>query len=94
MTSAVTLFSRIRRFSGLCTLILLACGIVFSLTLVPGSQAAQAAPAAQSDVSAPSSTTAAQAKRQAQRREEVQQRKIDNPEVDDGVNIYRHSATV
>ena len=28
------------------------------------------------------------------RREEIEQKKIDNPEVDDEVNIYRHSATV
>jgi F-type H+-transporting ATPase subunit b len=93
-SSAVTWFSRIRHYSRLRTLILLACGIVFSLTLVPGSHAAQAAAAAQSDVSAPSSTSAAQAKHQAKRREEIEQKKIDNPEVDDEVNIYRHSATV
>jgi len=89
ISSAVTPRSRTRHFSSPRVLMLVMCGIF--LLFLP---VAQAAPAAQSDVSAPSSTTAAQAKRQAQRREEVQQRKIDNPEVDDEVNIYRHSATV
>ena len=41
-----------------------------------------------------SSTTAAQTKRKAERREEIEQKKIDNPEIGDEVNIYRHSATV
>ena len=70
------------------------CGLSLLLLAVPRGHAMQATPAAQSNASAPSSSTAAQAKRRAQRREEIEQKKIDNPEIDDEVNIYRHSATV
>lgn len=94
ISSAVTLRSRTRIFLRLHTVMAAVCGLSLLFFGVPRAHAAQATPAAQGDVSAPSLTTAAQAKRQAQRREEVQQRKIDNPEVDDEANIYRHSATV
>jgi F-type H+-transporting ATPase subunit b len=57
-------------------------------------RAAQAAPAAQDNFASQNSMSPAQNKRSARRREQVEQRKIDNPEVDDEVNIYRHSATV
>jgi F-type H+-transporting ATPase subunit b len=70
------------------------CGLSLLFLAVPRSHAIQAAPVAQSDASAPSSTISARGKRRAQRREEIEQKKIDNPEIDDEVNIYRHSATV
>jgi F-type H+-transporting ATPase subunit b len=35
-----------------------------------------------------------QSKVQAQRREEIRQKNIDNPEAEEGVNVYRHSPTV
>lgn len=35
-----------------------------------------------------------QTRLQAKRREEIRQRKIDNPEAQDGANVYRHSANV
>lgn len=35
-----------------------------------------------------------QTKLQAERREEIQQKKINNPEAEDSVNVYRHSAMV
>lgn len=35
-----------------------------------------------------------QTKLQAERKEEIQQRKINNPEAEDSVNVYRHSAMV
>ncbi|HTU49487.1 MAG TPA: ATP synthase F0 subunit B [Acidobacteriaceae bacterium] len=54
----------------------------------------QAAPAKQGNLPAQSSITPTQTKRKAERREEIEQRKIDNPEVGDEANIYRHSATV
>jgi len=57
-------------------------------------QAAQAAPAAQGHPPAQSSMTPTQSRRSAQHREAVEQKKIDNPEIDDEVNIYRHSANV
>ncbi|MGC1870659.1 MAG: ATP synthase F0 subunit B [Acidobacteriaceae bacterium] len=78
------------------------CGLCLLFLAVPGSHAmqtagaaqsahsAQATPAAQSAPPAQSSITSAQTKR----REEIEQKKIDNPEVGDEANIYRHSATV
>jgi F-type H+-transporting ATPase subunit b len=57
-------------------------------------RAAQAAPAAQDNSASQTSVVAAQNKRSAERREQVEQKKIDNPEADDEVNIYRHSANV
>ena len=92
ISSAVTPRSCTRHFFVPRILMLVMCGIF--LLFLPVAHAAIADPIVQNNAPAPASTTAAQGKRQAQRREEVQQRKIDNPEVDDGVNIYRHSATV
>ena len=40
------------------------------------------------------SQQAQQSRQQAKRREEIRQRKIDNPEAEEGANVYRHSATV
>jgi F-type H+-transporting ATPase subunit b len=94
ISSAVALHSRTRKFFQLHTLTVVLCGLSLLLLAVPRTHALQAAPAVQSNASAPTSTTPAQAKRKAQRREEIEQKKIDNPEIDDEVNIYRHSATV
>ena len=90
---AVTLRSRTRKFLQLHTLLIALCGLSLLLLIVPRAHALQAAPA-QTNASAASSMTAAQSKRKAQRRKEIEQKKIDNPEVDDEVNIYRHSANV
>ncbi len=94
ISSAVTLRSQARHFYKPRILLLVVCGFFFLLVVVSRGQAAQVEPVAQSNVAAPSSINAAQAKHQAQRREQIEQKKIDNPEVDDEVNIYRHSATV
>jgi F-type H+-transporting ATPase subunit b len=59
--------------------------------------AAQANPDPQEATSQPASTTAQaahQSKLQAERRAEIRQRKIDNPEAQEGENVYRHSAMV
>ena len=93
ISSAVMLRSRTRKLLRLHTLMVAVCGLSLMLLAVPRGQALQATPT-QTNASAPSSVTAAQAKRATQRREEIEQKKIDNPEVDDEVNIYRHSATV
>jgi F-type H+-transporting ATPase subunit b len=92
--SSVMLHSRTRKFFRLQPLMVAVCGLSLLFLAVPCGHAMQAASAAQSNVSAPSSTTAAQAKRTAKRREQIEQKKIDNPEVDDEANIYRHSANV
>ena len=94
ISSAVTLRTRARKFFQPQILMVAVCGLSLLFLAVPRGHAMQTAPAAQSGASAPSSTTAAQTKRKAQRREEIEQKKIDNPEIDDEVNIYRHSATV
>ena len=94
ISSAVTLHLRTRKLFRLQSLLVAVCGLSLLFLAVPRGHAMQATPASQSNVSAPSSTTAAQAKRQAKRREQIEQKKIDNPEVDDEVNIYRHSANV
>ncbi|MES2220514.1 MAG: ATP synthase F0 subunit B [Acidobacteriota bacterium] len=60
----------------------------------PAEQAAQAAPAAQGNPPSQSQMTAAQNQSRAARRKQIEQKKIDNPEPEDEVNIYRHSATV
>ena len=91
---AVTLRSRARNFFQLHTLMVAMCGLSLLFLTLPRGHAAQAAPTAQSDVAAQLSVNQAQAKRKAERREEIKQKKINNPEVDDEVNIYRHSATV
>jgi len=94
ISSAVTLRSQTRKFFRLHTFMAVVCGLLLLFLALPRGHAAQAVPAAQSDVAAQSSVNQAQAKRQAHRREEIKQKKIDNPEVEDEVNIYRHSATV
>jgi F-type H+-transporting ATPase subunit b len=60
-----------------------------ALLLAPGAAAiAQTAPAT------PSAQVARNPKLQAERREEIRQKKIDDPEAEDGANVYRHSAVV
>ena len=92
--SAVTLRLQTRNSFRLHALMVVIFGLSLLFLAVPQSHAAQATPAAQSELSAPTSTNAAETKRQAERREQIEQKKIDNPEPDDEVNIYRHSATV
>lgn len=94
IVSAGTLRSQSRKFSRLHTWMLTVCGLSLLFLALSQGHAAQAASAAASDAAAQPSVSQAQAKHQAQRREEIEQKKIDNPEVDDEVNIYRHSATV
>ncbi len=63
--------------------------------LAAANSSAQNSPVAQSDShAAQSSQSALQAKRHARRQEEIRQKKIDNPEAEDGANVYRHSPTV
>jgi F-type H+-transporting ATPase subunit b len=88
------------------TLIALACGLSLLFLALPcghaiqagpsgqAGRAAQAAPAAQDNFASQSSMSATQTRRRAEHRKQVEQRKIDNPEIDDEVNIYRHSANV
>jgi F-type H+-transporting ATPase subunit b len=92
--SAVTLRLRTWYCSGLRTLVLALCGLFLLMFLVPRAHAVFADPSAQSAAPTQNSLTAAQAKRQTERREEIQQKKIDNPEAEDGVNVYRHSKMV
>jgi F-type H+-transporting ATPase subunit b len=90
----VCLRSRILKFFRLQTLLVAACGLSIAFLAAPRGRAMQAAPPVQTEASASNSMSAAQAKRKAERREAIEQKKIDNPEPEDEVNIYRHSATV
>lgn len=92
--SVMTLRLRTRYCSGLRTLVLALCGLFLLMFVVPRVHAVFAGTSVQSVAPAQNSLTVAQAKRQAKRREEIQQRKIDNPEAEDGVNVYRHSTMV
>lgn len=94
IVSAVTLRSSTRNFLRRQPWMVAACGLSLLFLAVPRCHAMQTAPAAQSNAATSSSMTTAQTKRKAERREEIQQKKIDNPEIGDEVNIYRHSATV
>lgn len=94
MSFAATLRKLTRPSSGLRTLLLAGCGLFLLSLAAPRARAVLADSTAQSAAPTQNSMTAAQAKRQVQRREEIEQKKIDNPEVDDEVNIYRHSAAV
>jgi len=106
ISSAVTLRSRVQDSFQFHTLVVGVCGLLLLFFALPHShamqaapsgeaaRATQAAPAAQDNPDAQSSISAAQTRRRAQHREQVEQKKIDNPEIDDEVNIYRHSANV
>ncbi len=81
-------FAAFRVFAlAFCALFLLYCAAPRAHAVPTQTQAPAAA-------SAQSSSTAVQAKRQQERQEEIRQKKIDNPEAEDGVNVYRHSPTV
>lgn len=68
---------------------------MFGLVLMsPCVAHAQATLAAQAGNSAPAQTTRHVSKLQMERREEIRQKKIDNPEAEDGANVYRHSPMV
>ncbi len=67
---------------------LVLCGVLFL------GAAACSSPIAAQQVVAGNAQSEPKAKLQAERKEEVQQKKIDNPEAEDSVNVYRHSATV
>ncbi len=60
-----------------------------SMLLSPG-----AAAVAQTTTAAPAAAASGNTRRQAERREEIRQKKIDNPEAEDGANVYRHSPMV
>ncbi|HET9099875.1 MAG TPA: ATP synthase F0 subunit B [Acidobacteriaceae bacterium] len=92
--SAVSPRARTRSFFGLHTLMAVVCGLALMFLALPSGRAMQPTLVARPDVAAQPAGTPAQAKRLAYRREEIEQKKIDNPEPDDEVNIYRHSATV
>ncbi len=97
ISPAVTLCSQVRNFFRLPKLLGAACGLSLLLLAVPRGLAVQASPAASAAQASPSPQSqeaAAQSKSRAERREQIEQKKIDNPEPDDEVNIYRHSATV
>ena len=68
------------------------CTLVFSVLAGPARLMAQTSPATQNTAATPPSLH--QSKLQAERRAEIRQRKIDNPEAEDGENVYRHSAMV
>jgi F-type H+-transporting ATPase subunit b len=84
--------------NGVCTFLrrhvapLLFCAALLSMLTTPGFLMAQ------TDANASGATVTAQtphqARMQAERRAEIRQRKIDNPEAEEGENVYRHSATV
>ena len=87
---AATLRPQTGNFRRLRNLMLALCGLsLFLLAVPPG----HADAVAQSEAVAQSATNGAQT-RQTERQKQIEQKKIDNPEVDDEVNIYRHSATV
>jgi F-type H+-transporting ATPase subunit b len=94
ISSAATFHSKNQPVLNFRAVILLACGLLLPFLSVPRAHAALASIVAQSDAPAESSMTAAQKSSQAKRQEQIEQKKIDNPEPDDEVNIYRHSATV
>jgi F-type H+-transporting ATPase subunit b len=94
ISSAVTLRPRIRRFFELRIVVVAVCGLSLLFLALPRGHAAPADPAGQSEAATQPPMTAAQAKHQAKRTKQIEQKKIDNPEVDDEVNIYRHSASV
>jgi F-type H+-transporting ATPase subunit b len=94
ISPAVSLRSRTIEFFPSRALRVMVCVLSLMFLALPSGRAMQAAPAAESNPTAQSSITPAQAKRKAEHREAVEQKKIDNPEVDDEVNIYRHSANV
>ncbi len=68
------------------------CALVFSVLVSPARLIAQASPAPQNTAATPRSSH--QLKLQAERKAEIRQRKIDNPEAEDGENVYRHSDMV
>lgn len=70
------------------------CGTFLFSFVTPCAHAVLMDTTAQHVATEQNSTSPVQAKRQAERREEIKQRNIDNPEAEDGENVYRHSATV
>src|SRR5665213_2903215 len=92
--SAEMLFARRNHSFWLRTFVLAFCGLLLLSFAVPRAGAVLTDSTAQSVDLAQNSTSATQAKRQEERREEIKQRKIDNPEAEDGENVYRHSAMV
>lgn len=80
--------NRIRNFVAHCFAVLI-CGILLSGFAAPALRADSVAPPpTQATVSTQSSAA------QAKRREEIRQKRIDNPEAEDGANVYRHSPMV
>ena len=94
ISSGVTLRLRTRQLLGSRILMVAVCAWSLVFVALPLGNAAPVDPAGQSVAAAQPSTTAPQAAQQAKRREQIEQKKIDNPEAEDDVNIYRHSASV
>lgn len=94
ISSLATLRLRVLQSSGLHAFVLAFCGLFLLSFAAPRAHAAFAGSTAQSVAPAQGSMTTAQVKHQAERREEIQQKKIDDPEAEDGVNVYRHSPMV
>lgn len=66
--------------------------ILFSIFAMPGLLTAQANPNPENTT--PTVESQRQSKLQAKRKAEIHQRQIDNPEAEDGSNVYRHSPMV
>jgi len=98
--SDAKLFRSCRRSARWIGVVAMACGMILLAGSAPRLLASinppvRNFPALQSDSNAAqSSPSELQAKRRARRREEIRQKKIDNPEAEDGSNVYRHSPMV
>ncbi|MHB1957566.1 MAG: F0F1 ATP synthase subunit B family protein [Acidobacteriaceae bacterium] len=85
---------RVLQLPGLHAFVLAFCGLFLLSFAAPRAHAAFAGSTAQSAAPAQGSTTTAQVEHRSQRNEEIQRKKIDDPEAEDGVNVYRHSPMV
>lgn len=92
--SAGMLGLRRNRSSGLRICVLAFCWLFLLYFAAPRAHAVPTDATAQVAASAQTSSTAVQTKPQAERQEEIRQKKIDDPEAEDGVNVYRHSPMV
>jgi len=92
--SAERLGSRRDRFAALRICAFAFCGLLLLYCAAPRAHAVPTAAPVPAAAPAQNSSTAVQVKRQAERQEEIRQKKIDTPEAEDGVNVYRHSPMV
>ncbi|MEO6964882.1 MAG: ATP synthase F0 subunit B [Acidobacteriaceae bacterium] len=70
------------------------CGLLLLSLAAPCARAIVTDSAVQTVALAQNSESITQTKQHAERQEEIKQSKIDNPEAEDGENVYRHSAMV